>query len=747
MRSMVWNVSLALAVGAVGLLGPKVAQAKSFNEIATVSLTVEPSTVVRGQTATLKFTVKLEPGYHTYPTAQVDEKAESYQSAFKFENTPDYVFVGDYKDPPGYVSHAEPEDGILELREYLKEVTWERKIVIRPDAKPGKTQVHWSIAQLSACNDMGCLLAMDLHPKAELTISDAAPKEVESQFRDEVLKTIGRGGNPDKPAIPPPGPPDGTRGDPFDPARGNGGKAAPPKPADVGPAVKAGNYAPASAAENEQAVQWVTDQLETQKAIPHNSLAFILAGIFWGAVSLVTPCVFPMIPITVSFFLKQSEKEHQRPVKMALVYCGTIVVVLTIAAVLLLSVFRYLSTNPYMNIGMGLLFVAFALSLFGMYELELPSGLARFTSSREGKGGLIGTMFMALTFTIVSFACVAPFLGGFGGTSAGSQITLLDRIFGGFAFAATFASPFFILALFPTLLKKLPRSGSWLNSVKVVMGFLELAAALVFFRTGELVLLPQPTLFTYDLVLGLWIAIIVLTGFYLLNFFRLPHDTPLEHLGVLRMLFGLLFIGLGFYLLPALFKHGSDGEKQRPNGVVYAWIDSFLLPESTGRGKGLPWGANLRKAVEEARTQSKEKRQHGLLLLDFTGESCKNCRYNENNVFTKPEIADLMRKYELVQLYTDKVPPEFYAPDVRDKIGSDVSRLRADARVNLDFQKKAFSTEQLPLYVILDPAPGGDDSKIAVVGMYSEGKINDDAAFAQFLKEPLSSAGQRAQAR
>ena len=173
-------------------------------------------------------------------------------------------------------------------------------------------------------------------------------------------------------------------------------------------------------------------------------------------------------------------------------------------------------------------------------------------------------MFMALTFTIVSFACVAPFLGGFGGTSAASQITLLDRILGGLAFAATFASPFFVLALFPTLLKKLPQSGSWLNSVKVVMGFLELAAALVFFRTSELVLLPHASLFTYDLVLGLWIGIMLLCGLYLLNLYRLPHDTPAEHLGVPRMLFGLLFIALGLYLLPALFKGGADGEKRAP---------------------------------------------------------------------------------------------------------------------------------------------------------------------------------------
>src|SRR5262249_37917595 len=254
-------------------------------------------------------------------------------------------------------------------------------------------------------------------------------------------------------------------------------------------------------------------------------LGFILAGVFWGAVSLITPCVFPMIPITVSYFLKQSEKEPPRPLTMAAVYCGTIIVVLTVAAVLLLSFFRLLSINPIMNFGMGLLFVFFALSLFGWYEIELPSGLAQFTSAREGQGGLVGTVFMALTFTIISFACVAPFLGGFSGTAAATR-PLWHNLLGGLAFSVTFASPFFFLALFPALLRKLPKSGSWLNSVKVVMGFLELAAAFKFFRTAELIHSgASPSVFTFDFVLGLWIAMSVLCGLYLIGVFRLPHDT------------------------------------------------------------------------------------------------------------------------------------------------------------------------------------------------------------------------------
>jgi thiol:disulfide interchange protein len=463
-------------------------------------------------------------------------------------------------------------------------------------------------------------------------------------------------------------------------------------------------------------------------------------------VSLVTPCVFPMIPITVSFFLKQSEKSHHKPLALALVYCATIIVVLGAASLTLLGFFRALSINPLMNFALGALFVFLALSLFGMFDLTLPSSLTRFTSAREGQGGLIGTVFMALTFTIVSFTCVAPFLGGFGGMASSGQFRWWELILGALAFSATFAAPFFVLALFPSLLRKLPKSGGWLNSVKVVMGFLELAAALKFFRAGELILRPVPTLFTFDLVLGMWVALSLLCGLYLINLFRLGHDEPLESVSVPRFLTGFLFISLGLYLLPALFGGGPDGEKQRPGGTIYAWVDSFLLPEPReGRAEGgLAWGGDLRSAIEAARAERERTGQRKLVFVDFTGETCTNCKINEKNVFTKDEIKKLFKNYHLVQLFTDKVPDSYYPPAERVKFRGRTTRQQADARTNLWFQQQAFATEQLPLYVILEPLP---DGAIDVVDTYPEGKINNEAAFAEFLGKPLAGDGARADAR
>jgi thiol:disulfide interchange protein DsbD len=267
------------------------------------------------------------------------------------------------------------------------------------------------------------------------------------------------------------------------------------------------------------------------------------------------------------------------------------------------------------------------------------------------------------------------------------------------------------------------------------MGFLELAAAFKFLRAGELVLLPRAAFFTYDLVLGLWIAMSFLCGLYLLNVYRLPHDSPIEHIGVPRMLFGLAFVSLAFYLLPAQFKVDADGKPQRPNGTIYAWVDSFLLPEPTK--SDLAWSGNLKQAIEQAREETIKTGKRSLVFVDFTGETCTNCKYNENNVFTKSDIRNLFNRYKLVRLYTDKVPDEFYAPQLRGAFGSSTVRQKGDAETNEWFQKTAFNDIKLPLYVILEPRP---DGKVEVVGKYDAGKINSDSEFAEFLKAPFESA-------
>jgi thiol:disulfide interchange protein len=390
-----------------------------------------------------------------------------------------------------------------------------------------------------------------------------------------------------------------------------------------------------------------------------------------------------------------------------------------------LHTFRAMSIHPATNIFMGLLFVVLALSLFGMFDLTLPNWLTRWTSSRESRGGLAGTVFMALTFTIVSFTCVAPFLGGFAGIAASGQFRWWEMALGALAFSAAFAAPFFLLALFPTLLRTLPRSGGWLNSVKVVMGFLELAAALKFFRTAELLLPGGAQVFTYDFVLCLWIALALVCGLYLLNLFRLGHDEVLESIGVVRMLWGLAFLGFAFYILPGIFSGGMEGQRQRPAGTVFAWVDAFLLPEPSRGGPSqneLRWTVNLPQAVRQAQADRRK------VFVDFTGVTCTNCKYNEQNVFIQPQVRDLFKKYQLVQMFTDEVPAEYYSR------GAPADLREAIAKANLEFQR-GFKNEQLPLYVILEPQANG---KVNVVEMYSEAKINQVDKFVEFLQRPLA---------
>ncbi len=682
----------------------------------TFDVSVAPATVRRGQVFQVVIAGTLRDGYHTGTFSG----SKPIWKLRPGSNDGLAVLSGARETPP-------PEDLNLVDGEkvHLGKFTWVQDILVLPEARPGPTDFTFKLRG-TVCNEEGCF---PKNPQFKVAVNVSTDPAL--IVAPEVTKRIVPPPDAPTPPVVPPASSQGTIAPPGSPA-----------PAKQNAILNLISSSPDAyrADMDDLAKHIVVDNPNLYANSTADLLSFILAGVFWGAVSLVTPCVFPMIPITVSFFLKQSEKEHHRPISMALVYSATIVVVLTLAAAFMLSLFRQLSINPTMNYFLGALFVFFALSLFGMYEIELPSGLARFTSAREGKGGFLGTMFMALTFTIISFACVAPFLGGFGGTMAGNARPEWHNLLGGLAFSVTFAAPFFFLALFPTLLRQMPKSGSWLNSVKVIMGFLELAAAVKFFRLAEIKLTgAEPWLFTFDVALCIYVALCVLGGLYLLGLYRLPHDTPSppplapgagvrgeEHLGVLRMVFAGLFLALGLYLAPALIKNAHD-DNLRPRGAVFAWIESFLLPDGSDFEQK---SANLPATVAQAREEFKTTGRPRRIFVDFTDGTCTNCKINERSVFSKKDMRELFEPYLIVQLYTGTVPRAFYIRDLRAGFGGSVGRQEDDADVNLAFQKKIFGTEQLPLYAILEPQL---NDTIKVIGVYKEGRINDEAAFEKFL--------------
>ena len=464
----------------------------------------------------------------------------------------------------------------------------------------------------------------------------------------------------------------------------------------------------------------------------------LLGAAFGGAFfMLLTPCVFPMIPITVNFFLKQSEKEHHNPLGMASVYSGTIIILLTTVMLALGRLVIELADDPWFNLALGGLLIVFALSLFGMFELELPSFLARYTSAREGQGGFWGTVFMALTFTITSFTCTGPFLGVMLAPIAGIKPPVIYLVLAALVYSTTFAAPFFMLALFPSMLKKLPKSGGWLIVVKVVMGFLEIGAALKFLANTDLVFNPgNPRLFNFDTVLCAWIALSFACGLYLIGVFRLPHDDPTQCIGVPRMLFATIFFGLTVYLSPALFG-------MRLTGIVGENViavlpkrfgDAHGIAIGSSRGGALAWHLHYEDAWQEA------VKNHKLILIDFTGITCTNCRGNEENVFPRPEVAAAMTEYVRVQLYTDQ--------DVDSKLS--YAQNKEQAHRNARWRDKLADPSN-PTYVIF--RPDGDrpfDAEDNLQGKalgIERGTIFDVPAFVNFLAlARFTSSGEPGQA-
>ncbi len=395
--------------------------------------------------------------------------------------------------------------------------------------------------------------------------------------------------------------------------------------------------------------------------------AFLLVAFGFGLAAIFTPCVFPMIPITVSFFLNRGSSKTQ-----ALIFCLGIVVLfsgLGLAATAILGPFGVvqLGSNPWVNGFIALVFLAFGLSLLGAFEITIPSGvLTRLDRASQG-GGVAGTLLMGLTFSLTSFACVGPFVGTL--LAASVQGGGARPLFGMASFATGLALPFFLLALFPSYLKRLPRSGGWMARVKVVMGFVILAAMLKYLSAVDQVL--QWNILTRERFLAAWVVLFAMAGLYLLGFLRLEGVRPDEPLGLGRLLTGAAFLIFAVSLAPGMF------------GSRLGDLDAFVPPAASGREGSAPagpvWMKNqYREALDRARREGK------LVFVSFTGYACTNCHWMKANMFPRPEIAAALGDFVPVELYTD---------------GTDAA---SEANQRLEQQK--FATVAIPFYAILDPA-------------------------------------------
>ncbi len=439
---------------------------------------------------------------------------------------------------------------------------------------------------------------------------------------------------------------------------------------------------------------------------------FILFAFATGLIALLTPCVFPMIPMTVTFFLKDNENGGNA-VRKAIIFGISIIFIFTILGTLTAVIFgadtlNNLATHWFPNILVFLIFFIFALSFLGLFEITLPSIFVNKMDQQSDKGGLLGVFFMAFTLALVSFSCTFPIVGSV--LVLSTQGEFIKPIFGMLAFSLAFALPFTLFAIFPDWLKKMPQSGGWLNSVKVVLGLLELALGLKFLSIADQAY--HWGILDREVYLSLWIVIFAVLGFYLLGKIRLPHDSLMERVGVFRLIFAILTFSFVLYLIPGMWgaplkalagylppmsSHDFDlvalhsGNSSTKSNIceLPKYADKLHYPH------GLEGYFDYDQAITCAREQEKP------LFIDFTGHGCVNCREMEARVWSDPRILKRLKEdFVMVALYVDDrtVLPEadWYTSEYDGKVKKTIGRQ------NADYQIKVYNNNAQPFYVILD---------------------------------------------
>ena len=452
-----------------------------------------------------------------------------------------------------------------------------------------------------------------------------------------------------------------------------------------------------------------------------NLWSLILEAILWGFLMLLTPCVFPMVPMTVSFFIKQESGGRFK----ALMYGVFIVLLYTIPISIIIGltwllggetvtadIFNWLSTHWLLNILFFVIFMVFAASFFGAFEITLPASWTTKADSGSNKGGLLGVFFLALTLVLVSFSCTGPIVGtvlikSTQGEFWTPMVTML-------AFSVAFALPFALLAFFPSVLKKLPKSGGWLGSVKVVLGFIEIALGLKFLSTADQTY--HWHLLDREVYLAIWIVCFTLLGLYLLGKIRFKHDSPPEYLSVGRLALVIADFAFVVYLLPGMwgaplkalsgylppletqdFVLGMPGQAGHDGTYVIAGSDRQSLP-LYGSEVSLPHGLTGYSKLEDGLAAAKESGKK--VFVDITGHGCVNCREMEARVWSDPKVLQkLQNDYVIVSLYVDdktRLPEDQWVTTESGKVLKDVGR------VNSHLVLKRFGVNSQPNYFLLD---------------------------------------------
>ena len=597
------------------------------------------------------FTGKIQKGWHVYSTNLGSDGP--IEASFHVDKKDGVELVGKLTPRGHEISEMDPMFG-MKLRYFENSVQFVQKVKF---TKPNYTIKCY--LEFGACNEEMCMppTTVELHKQGKSPAVDGEAAEEEAKEDAS--------------------------------AAADSAVAAPADTASADTAAVAANLD-----KSEIAKLWtpVIDQLNKYDTPVSNSLLYIfLAGIVGGFLALFTPCVWPIIPMTVSFFLKRN-KDRRKAIREAIIYGVSIVVIyvalgLVVSMLFGASALNALSTNAIFNILFCLLLVIFAASFFGAFEITLPSSWSnKMDQKSEETTGVLSIFLMAFTLSLVSFSCTGPIIG-FLLVAVASEGSIVAPTVGMLGFAIALAVPFALFAMFPTLLKSAPKSGGWMNVLKVVLGFIELAFALKFLSVADLAygwhLLDRETF------LALWIAIFTLLGLYLLGIFNFPHDDEGRRTNVPQFFLALFSLAFAFYMVPGLW------------GAPLKAVSAFAPPMNTQdfnlyKNEVHPRFKGYEAGMAAARLEGKP------VMVDFTGFGCVNCRKMEAAVWTDAKVADMLnQKYVLISLYVDDKTPLPEQMTVTDTDGT-TRTLRTVGDKWSYLQRHKFGSNTQPMYILLD---------------------------------------------
>ncbi|MEI6124221.1 MAG: cytochrome c biogenesis protein CcdA [Bacteroidota bacterium] len=633
--------------------------------------------------AVLLFTAKIDKGWHLY--SQSVPTDGPVPTTFTIEKNKGVQLVGKIAEPKG-ITENDPVLNMV-LKFFANKAVFTQKIKLVTD-KP--TTVKGSV-NFMCCNDVSCLPPNDVSFSIKV---DAATGAVEPLQNNDTAKT------------------DTTA----------------KKPADTLNKTKTDLTANATITSS-------TDDIDNMSLWGLFFFAFLA-----GLAAIITPCVFPMIPMTVSFFMHEGESRGKSIFK-ALVFGLSIILIYTVigtivALTLGVNFANFLSTHWFPNVLFFLIFIIFAASFFGMFEITLPSWMINKSDKQADKGGILGSFFMAFTLVLVSFSCTGPLVGAILVKSASGQV--LEPIIGMLGFSIAFALPFALFAFFPSLLNSLPKSGGWLNSVKVVLGFIELALGLKFLSIADQTY--HWGILDREVYLALWIIIFALMGFYLLGKLKFRHDSDLKHIGVGRLMLAIITFSFVVYMIPGMFGaplkvlSGYIPPQQSLDFDIYKIVRENQGAASTPTNKelcdapkyadflSLPHGLkgyfDFEQGMACARSQNKP------IFIDFTGHGCVNCREMEANVWSDPKVLKILKEdYVIITLYVDDKKEMDKKDWITSKYDGEIKK--TIGKKFADFQIYFFNVNAQPYYVLLDPFVELKDKSVVELAKLTGTKAHD----------------------